>query len=101
MTVALKSICIYAEARCLHRHVYVKFIVRSSTRSIVICKVVELGEKVFRVSPPSIIVIIVMNWPARYPYINPTEHTWDILSRRIRQRQHHPENVQTLIDALV
>ena len=54
MTVALKSICIYAEARCLHRHVYVKFIVRSSTRSIVICKVVELGEKVFRVSPPSV-----------------------------------------------
>ena len=53
MTVALKSICIYAEARCLHRHVYVKFIVSSSTRSIVICKVVELGEKVFRVSPPS------------------------------------------------
>ena len=51
MTVALKSICIYAEARCLHRHVYVKFIVCSSTRSIVICKVVELGEKVFRVSP--------------------------------------------------
>ena len=44
MTVALKSICIYAEARCLHRHVYVKFIVRSSTRSIVICKVVELGD---------------------------------------------------------
>ena len=45
--------------------------------------------------------ISVMNWPARYPDINPTEHTWGILSRRIRQRPHHPLNVQNLIDALV
>ena len=43
----------------------------------------------------------VMNWSARSPYINPTEQTWGILSRRIRQRPHHPENVQNLIDALV
>ena len=45
--------------------------------------------------------ISVMNWPARYPDLNPTKHTWGILSRRIRQRQHHPENVPDLIDALV
>ena len=45
--------------------------------------------------------IRVMNWPARSPDVNPTELTWGILSRRIRQRQHHPENVQNLIDALV
>ena len=45
--------------------------------------------------------VSVMNWPARSPYINPTEHTWGILSRRIRQRPHHPENVQNLIDSLV
>ena len=45
--------------------------------------------------------ISVMNWPARSPYINPTEHTWGILSRRIRQRPHRPENVQNLIDSLV
>ena len=45
--------------------------------------------------------IRVMHWPARSPELNPTEHTWIILSRRIRQRQHHPENVQNIIDALV
>ena len=43
----------------------------------------------------------VMNWPARSPYINPTEHTWGVLSRRIRQRPHHPDNVQNLIDPLI
>ena len=46
-------------------------------------------------------VIIVINWPARSPDINPTEHTWAIMSRRFRQQPHHPYNVQNLIDALV
>ena len=45
--------------------------------------------------------ISVMNWIARSPDLNPIEHTWNILSRRIRQRPHYPENVQTLIKALV
>ena len=45
--------------------------------------------------------IIVMNWQAMSPYINPTEHTWGILSRHVRKRQHHPENVQNLTDAQV
>ena len=45
--------------------------------------------------------IRVMNGPARYPDLNPSEHTSGILSRRIRQRHHHPENVQDLIDVLV
>ena len=45
--------------------------------------------------------ISVMNWPTRSPDFNPTEHAWGILFRRIRQRPHHPENVQNLIDALV
>ena len=31
MTVALKSRCKYGEARCLHRHVYVKFIMKCLT----------------------------------------------------------------------
>ena len=45
--------------------------------------------------------ISAMNWPARSPDFNPTEHAWGILFRCIRQWRHHPENVQDLIDALV
>ena len=45
--------------------------------------------------------ISVMNWLAISPDLNPIEHTWDILSRRIRQRPHYPQNVQTRIKALV
>ena len=45
--------------------------------------------------------INVMNWPARSPDLNPIEHAWDMLSRRIGQRQHPPESVQSLTDALV
>ena len=45
--------------------------------------------------------ISVMNWPARSPNLNPTEHALGIIFRRILQRPRHPENVQNLIDALV
>ncbi len=45
--------------------------------------------------------ISVMNWLAIFPDLNPMEHTWDILSSRIRQRLHCPENAQNLIEALV
>ena len=40
--------------------------------------------------------IVVVNWPTRSPHLNQIEHIWDILSRRIRQRPHHPENVQDI-----
>ena len=45
----------------------------------------------------------MINWLAIFPDLNPIEHTWggDILSRRIRQRLHCPENAQNLIEALV
>ena len=45
--------------------------------------------------------ISVMNWPTSYADLNPIEHTWGILSRRIRQWPHHPGNVENRIDALV
>ena len=45
--------------------------------------------------------ISVMNWQTSYADLNPTGHIWGILSRRIRQRSHHPGNVENRIDALV
>ena len=45
--------------------------------------------------------ISVMNWPTSYADLNPIEHTWGILSRRIRQRPHHSGNVENRIDGLV
>ena len=46
-------------------------------------------------------VITVMNWQTSYADLNPIEHTWEMLSRRIRQRPHHPGNVENRIDAQV
>ena len=45
--------------------------------------------------------ISVMNWSTSSADLNPIEHTWGIPSRRIRQRSHHPGNVENLIDALI
>ncbi|GFV77132.1 transposable element Tc1 transposase [Trichonephila clavipes] len=35
-----------------------------------------------------------MDWPAYFPDLNPIEHVWDALGRRIAARLHHPENTQ-------
>ncbi|GFT80498.1 transposable element Tcb2 transposase [Trichonephila clavipes] len=35
-----------------------------------------------------------MDWSAYSPELNPIEHVWDALRRRIAARLHHPENTQ-------
>ncbi|KAI4886261.1 hypothetical protein NFI96_002114 [Prochilodus magdalenae] len=40
--------------------------------------------------------IEAMDWPARSPDLNPTEHIWDIMSRSIHQPQIVQEHAQAL-----
>ncbi|GFW42830.1 transposable element Tcb2 transposase [Trichonephila clavipes] len=42
-----------------------------------------------------------MDWPAYSPDLNPFEHVWDALGRRIAARLHHPENTQQLKQMLI
>ncbi|GFT61948.1 transposable element Tcb2 transposase [Trichonephila clavipes] len=42
-----------------------------------------------------------MDWPAYSPDLNPIEHVWDALGRRIAKRLHHPENTQQLKQMLI
>ncbi|GFV63509.1 transposable element Tcb2 transposase [Trichonephila clavipes] len=42
-----------------------------------------------------------MDWPAYSPDLNPIEHVWDALWRRIEARLHHPENTQQLKQMLI
>ncbi|GFY27509.1 transposable element Tcb2 transposase [Trichonephila clavipes] len=42
-----------------------------------------------------------MDWPAYFPDLNPIEHVWDALGRRIAARLHHPENTQQLKQMLI
>ncbi|GFT90836.1 transposable element Tc3 transposase [Trichonephila clavipes] len=45
--------------------------------------------------------ITLMDWPAYSPDLNPIEHRWDALGRRIAARLHHPENTQQLKQMLI
>lgn len=47
------------------------------------------------------VAITQMNWPARSPDMNPIEHVWDNLGRRVHQRNPSPRNVEELKLALV
>lgn len=45
--------------------------------------------------------IPVMNWPPRSPDINPIEHVWDALGRKVRSRVPAPANLQQLSEVLI
>ncbi|CDQ83321.1 unnamed protein product [Oncorhynchus mykiss] len=42
-----------------------------------------------------------MPWPANILDLNPIEHVWDLLDRRVRARAIPPRNVREVIGALV
>ncbi|GFT88483.1 transposable element Tcb2 transposase [Trichonephila clavipes] len=42
-----------------------------------------------------------MDWPACSPDLNPIDHVWDALGRRIAARLHPPENTQELKQMLI
>ncbi|GFW71509.1 transposable element Tcb2 transposase [Trichonephila clavipes] len=45
--------------------------------------------------------IVQMEWPAYSPNMNPTEHVWDTLGRRVAGRQPPPQTIQDLERALL
>uniref|UniRef100_A0A8C7PBG7 Tc1-like transposase DDE domain-containing protein n=1 Tax=Oncorhynchus mykiss TaxID=8022 RepID=A0A8C7PBG7_ONCMY len=45
--------------------------------------------------------VSVLPWPEKSPDLNPIEHVWDLLDRRVRARAIPPRNVQELAGALV
>ncbi|CDQ57132.1 unnamed protein product [Oncorhynchus mykiss] len=45
--------------------------------------------------------VSVLPWPAKSPALNPIEHVWDLLDRRVRVRAIPPRNVWELAGALV
>uniref|UniRef100_A0AAZ3RX87 Tc1-like transposase DDE domain-containing protein n=1 Tax=Oncorhynchus tshawytscha TaxID=74940 RepID=A0AAZ3RX87_ONCTS len=45
--------------------------------------------------------VSVLPWPAKSPDLNPIEHLWDLLDRRVRARAITPRNVRELAGALV
>jgi transposase len=44
--------------------------------------------------------VTILEFPARSPDLNPIEHEWDELGRRLKKRQHQPGSVPELAQAL-
>jgi hypothetical protein len=42
-----------------------------------------------------------MEWPALSPDLNPIEHVWDQLDRRVRKRRNPPLTIQEVTQALI
>jgi transposase len=40
-------------------------------------------------------------WPAQSPDLNPIEHLWDVLERKVRAHKPHPKNLNELMEVLL
>ena len=45
--------------------------------------------------------VLVMDWPARYPDLNPIGHIWDLLDKHLRNVQNPPQTVAALRQGVV